>query len=87
MMSNANRTVLYIGVTNDIVRRVGQHKMGIGSLFTARYHLTDLLYFERIETIKQAILREKQLKRWHKEWKWNLIKTLNPDLVDLAKEW
>jgi putative endonuclease len=87
IMSNKNRTTLYIGVTNDIKRRVYEHKEGIGSVFTSRYNLTELLYFEEIAGMKNAIRREKHLKRWHKEWKWNLIKEHNPRLKDLSKDW
>ena len=87
IMSNKNRTTLYIGVTNNIERRVLQHKSGHGSVFTSRYNLIDLMYYETIWGMQNAIDREKQLKNWHKEWKWNLIKEKNPDLIDLAKDW
>jgi len=85
--SNKNRTTLYIGVTSDLERRVLEHKTGKGSIFTSKYNLTDLLYFEQIMGMQNAIDREKQLKNWHKEWKWNLIKEENPDLADLAADW
>lgn len=55
--------------------------------FTYRYNLTQLVHFERIGGIKIAIQREKQLKNWHREWKINLIKESNPEMVDLAKDW
>ena len=87
IMSNKNRTTIYIGVTNDIKRRVYEHKEGIGSVFTSRYNLTDLLYVEEIHGMKNAINREKQLKRWQKEWKQNLIKENNPMLEDLSMDW
>jgi putative endonuclease len=87
IMSNKNRTVLYIGVTNNIEERVKQHKSGCGSAFTKKYNATELLYFEKILRFDLAIDREKQLKNWHKEWKWNLIKTDNPELKDQAAEW
>jgi putative endonuclease len=74
IMSNVKRNVFYIGVTNDLERRVAEHKAGIGSLFTKKYNLNYLVYFERIFDIEQAIKREKQLKRWHRDWKINLIK-------------
>ena len=86
IMSNKNRTTLYIGVTNDLEVRVLQHKAGL-SKFTKRYNLFDLLYFERIIGMENAIAREKQLKNWHRDWKWNLVKEQNPELVDLAVEW
>ena len=87
ILSNKNRTTLYIGVTNNIERRVLEHKAGIGSAFTKRYNVHDLMYWERIYGMGKAIAREKQLKNWHKEWKWNLIKENNPGLKDLAADW
>ena len=86
-MSNKLRTTIYIDVTSNIETRVLEHKRGIGSKFTAKYKLVDLLYFEEIEGIHHAINREKQLKSWHKNWKWDLIKEQNPQLDDLAKDW
>ncbi|MBK9593336.1 MAG: GIY-YIG nuclease family protein [Crocinitomicaceae bacterium] len=88
IMSNKNRTVLYIGVNNNIERRVKEHKAGVVSnTFTSRYMLYELLYFERIEGFGKAIDREKQLKSWRREWKWDLIKMDNPDLIDQAADW
>lgn len=87
IVSNKNRTTLYIGVTSDLERRMLEHKSGKGSVFTAKYNLTDLVYFERIMGMQNAIDREKQLKNWHKEWKWNLIKEENPALNDLSEKW
>lgn len=87
IMSNKTRSTLYIGVTNDLERRVREHRNGIGTEFTNKYRLFELVYFEQISSITLAIQREKQLKRWHKEWKMNLIKELNPELIDLAKDW
>lgn len=86
IMSNKNRTVLYIGVTSNLERRVWEHRTG-QSCFTKSYNCHHLLYYERIAGMKNAIDREKQLKKWHREWKWNLIKTQNPDLKDLAEGW
>ena len=87
IMSNKTRSTLYVGVTNDLERREREHRNGIGSEFTSKYRLFELMYFEQISGITLAIKREKQLKRWHREWKINLIKELNPDLKDLAKDW
>ena len=87
MMSNSNRTVLYVGVTSELKIRVLKHKAGVGSVFTSRYNLHDLMYFETIPRIGDAIKREKQLKNWHKDWKWDLIKGMNPELKDLAADW
>ena len=87
IMSNVNRTTLYIGVTSNIERRVLEHKAGIGSEFTSKYNLYDLLLAERLPDIESAIRREKQLKNWHRDWKFNLIKQENPEFNDLAKDW
>ena len=87
MLSNYKRTTLYIGVTNDIERRTLEHKIGVGAKFSSKYQLKYLLYFEEHTTIQDAIERDKRLKNWHKEWKWNLIKEDNPELLDLAKGW
>lgn len=84
-MANPKRTVLYIGVTSDLISRVLQHKTGQGSQFTGRYHCIDLIYHEEFSFVEEAISREKQLKNWRKEWKWNLIKSVNPELVDLSE--
>jgi putative endonuclease len=86
IISNKNRTVLYIGVTSDLIKRITEHKDGKGSVFTKKYNVKELLYFEVFDNIEQAIVREKQLKNWHKEWKWNLIKENNPVLKDLFFE-
>lgn len=87
IMSNQYKTVLYIGVTNDLERRVWEHKTGQGSDFTSKYRAFHLVYYEVISSISLAIKREKQLKNWHREWKLNLIKELNPELKDLAADW
>ena len=87
IMSNFTRSVLYIGVTNDIRLRVLQHKNGEGSVFTAKYQCCYLLYFEEYFQVDQAIAREKQLKNWLRKWKEDLIRKENPDLKDLAADW
>ena len=87
ILSNKNRTTTYIGVTNDIERRMIEHKIGSGSRFTSKYKLYELMYYESYSLIIDAIDREKQLKNWHRDWKWNLIKEENPKLVDLSTDW
>jgi putative endonuclease len=87
IMSNKNRTTFYIGLTNAIKRRVLEHKSGKGSAFTTEYNLFDLVHYEIIEGIAECIQREKQLKNWHRDWKINLIKEDNPEMVDLAADW
>ena len=83
IMSNKKRTTFYTGVTNNLVRRVNEHKEESGSAFTSKYKLFELVYFEMLPDIESAIKREKQIKRWHREWKLNLIKQLNPEMKDL----
>ncbi|PKQ64539.1 endonuclease [Labilibaculum filiforme] len=86
ILSNKNRTTLYIGVTSDLDRRIAEHVEGEGSKFSSKYNLTDLVYFEEFDDIGDAISREKKLKNWKREWKMNLIKSLNPELKDLKMD-
>ncbi|RUT80196.1 GIY-YIG nuclease family protein [Ancylomarina longa] len=86
IMSNKNRTTLYIGVTSDLNRRIAEHSEGIGAKFTSKYNLTDLVYYEEFDDVRDAIAREKQLKNWKREWKMKLIKSFNPDLKDLKMD-
>ena len=74
---------LYTGVTNDLVRRVGEHKEGIAGSFTNRYFIDRLVWYEVHLSIDAAIAREKQIKRWKREWKINLFRETNPDWTDL----
>jgi len=78
ILTNKNRTVLYIGYTEDLNKRIEQHQNGTGTSFTKKYNVTELIYIEEFKDKKEAKKREKQLKNWHKEWKWNLIKEKNP---------
>jgi putative endonuclease len=87
ILSNKSKTTLYIGVTNNLQRRILEHKSSLIAGFTKKYNLHELMYFEEFSQIELAIAREKQLKKWHKEWKWNLIKESNPSLSDLSKDW
>src|SRR5437016_5937052 len=77
---------LYIGVTNDLVRRVGEHKLKIAEGFTKNYEVTRLVYFEIFDQVEQAIHREKRLKKWTRAWKIALIEKDNPDWIDLYPE-
>jgi len=83
---NQHRTTFYIGVTSTLEARVWQHINNEGSEFVKKYKLYDLVYFEHFERITDAIDREKQLKRWHKDWKINLIKSVNPEMKDLKDQ-
>ena len=78
---------LYIGVTNDLETRVLQHKQKINEGFTSKYDVTLLVYFESFQYIADAIKREKQLKKWNRQWKINLIEEENIDWKDLSEDW
>ncbi|MTI41225.1 GIY-YIG nuclease family protein [Fulvivirga lutimaris] len=86
IMTNKTRTVLYIGVTSNLNARTYQHKNQEGSHFTIKYKCYDLIYYEFFERIESAILREKQMKKWKREWKENLIVSFNPSKRDLFDE-
>ena len=87
-MTNKNNTALYVGVTNDIGRRVFEHKNSVNkNSFTSKYNCFKLIYFEEHNDINKAIAREKNIKDWKREWKNNLINEKNPNWEDLAKEW
>lgn len=83
IMSNKSRSVLYIGITGNFRKRISAHSAGQGSIFTKKYRVVDLLYFEEFQTARQAIDREKQLKNWKREWKIELIKKMNPEMANL----
>ena len=85
ILSNFARTVFYIGVTNDLVRRILQHRNG-ESIFSDKYNCHYLMYFEDYSDVRNAIAREKQLKNWHHDWKVNLIKSMNPEMRDLKDQ-
>jgi putative endonuclease len=74
---------LYIGVTNNLIRRVYEHKVGLAEGFTKRHKIHRLLYYEQFSDIEAAILREKQLKKWNRAWKIQLIEKSNPNWDDL----
>jgi putative endonuclease len=77
---------LYIGVTNDLVRRVGEHKLEMAEGFTKQYGVSRLVYFEAFDQIEHAIRREKRLKKWPRAWKISLFEKQNPDWIDLYPE-
>ncbi len=87
IMTNYSETSLYIGVTNNLQKRVWEHKNKIFKGFTEKYNLDKLVYYELTDSVETAINREKQLKRWHRQWKINLIKENNPDFKDLSLNW
>ena len=79
ILTNNNKTSLYIGVTNDIERRIFEHQAGRGSIFTAKYKIKHLIYLEVFDDVSRALYREKQLKRWSRVKKEALIETKNPN--------
>ncbi len=83
MLANRKQGTLYIGVTNDLVRRIYEHREGLVESFTKRYHVDRLVYFETHDSIEAAIAREKKLKHWKRAWKTDLIERDNPDWRDL----
>jgi len=86
LMSNVSRT-LYVGVTNDLQRRVYEHKQKLTPGFTRKYNLTLLVYFEATPDIRAALAREKQIKGWLRAKKVALIESINPNWLDLSTEW
>ncbi len=82
-MTNNSKT-LYIGVTNDLRRRIYEHKNKLIDGFTKNYNITKLVYYESCSSIDAAIRRERQLKNWHRQWKINLIESINQDWKDLS---
>ena len=86
IMSNKKNGTLYIGVTNDLVRRVYEHKNRIIKGFTSKHNLTNLVYYEVWQGELEAIQREKSLKRYLRKWKINLINELNPEWNDLYSD-
>ncbi len=83
ILTNVRHTVFYTGVTNDLVRRVHEHKQKLIEGFTKRYNITEVVYFEEHEDIQNAILREKVIKGWRREKKLDLIRKENPEMQDL----
>jgi putative endonuclease len=83
ILTNRHHTALYVGVTNDLVRRVHEHRTKTASGFTARYNVDKLVYFEETSDVTAAIAREKQLKAGSRERKITVVSTVNPDWRDL----
>ena len=83
IISNSKRTVLYTGVTSDLLKRIWQHKQGVYEGFAAKYKCVDLMFYEQFEDMLGAISREKQIKAYRREKKDALIVALNPDWMDL----
>ena len=87
IMTNYSQTSFYIGVTGNLQKRVCEHKNKFVEGFTKRYNIDRLVYYELTDSVETALNREKQLKRWHRDWKINLIKEMNPQFKDLSTDW
>ncbi len=83
ILTNKYRTTFYVGVTVNLSKRMMEHQNETGSIFTKKYNLKYLIYFEELNDINQTFAREKQIKNWRKDWKINLIKEKNPTLETL----
>src|SRR3569623_328461 len=83
IMADRYRGAMYVGVTSDLPRRIREHRTGTGSDFCARYKLHRLVWAERGDAIEDCIAHEKRVKRWRREWKFDLIERANPDWRDL----
>ena len=86
ILTNKNKTTLYTGVTRNLQRRIAEHKLHINEGFSDRYNLDLLVYYEVYDRLDVAIHREKQLKKWHREWKEALINDFNPEWKDLTDD-
>ena len=87
ILSNWSDSVLYIGVTSDLPKRLYEHRNGLADGFTKKYNVHKLVYFEQTSDVYSAISREKQLKKWSRTKKNILISNLNPTWSDLSKDW
>lgn len=83
ILANKRNGTLYIGMTTDLVRRVYEHSIGVVEGFSKKYQTKMLVYYEMYERIEDAALREKQMKKWDRKWKLELIEKDNPDWQDL----
>jgi putative endonuclease len=83
ILASKKHGTLYVGMTNDLVKRIYEHKHKIFEGFTSKYDVDKLVFFEHTNDVQSAIKREKQLKNWHRQWKINLIEKENPNWEDL----
>ena len=84
ILSDKKEGIIYIGFSGNIKQRILQHKKGYSKGFVNKYNLNKLVYYEKFETPDDAIKREKQIKKWNREWKINLINDFNPNWNDLS---
>jgi putative endonuclease len=83
ILANGRNGTLYVGVTSDLVKRIEEHRQKLVEGFTRKYEITHLVYFETFEEIREAIIRERQIKEWKRKWKTELIQSINPYWRDL----
>ncbi|MEW6530882.1 MAG: GIY-YIG nuclease family protein [Thermodesulfobacteriota bacterium] len=86
ILATQRNGTLYTGVTSNLIQRVWQHKQGLVKGFTEKYHVKKLVYYEIHDTAESAITREKQIKKWLRAWKLELIEEFNPDWKDLYED-
>lgn len=86
IMTNAHNTVLYCGVTNDLARRAHEHRNGLGGIFTKKYNVVKLVYYEVTDNVHAALAREKQIKGGSRKKKIDLINSMNAEWKDLYEE-
>jgi putative endonuclease len=86
MLASAKNGTLYIGVTSNLVKRIWEHREGLADGFTKQHNVKQLVWFETHVNVMAAITREKQLKKWNRQWKINLIQTTNPEWRDLYED-
>jgi putative endonuclease len=86
ILANGRITSTYTGVTSDLLKRVWEHKNGVNCSYSSKYKIKFLVYYEAYGSIDEAILREKQIKKYRAIWKWNLIDSINPERIDLFEE-
>jgi putative endonuclease len=87
MITNKMSNVLYIGMTNDLERRLSEHRQELLDGFTKQYRVNKLVYYEVYGDVNEAIAREKQIKKWRREKKDVLVNSMNPDWFDLSEDW
>jgi len=86
LLASRRRGTLCVGVTNDLLKRVWQHKQGLVEGFTKRYGIKTLVWYEQTDSIESAMTREKQIKKWNRDWKVELIEKNNPQWKDLYED-
>ena len=86
LLTNWNHRVMYVGVTNDLIRRLEEHRNKLVKGFTEKYNVNRLVYFEETDDVFSALAREKEIKKWRREKKNNLVTSMNPEWKDLCEE-